>query len=139
LNDGLYGNDNSWLGNELGPTSGKVYAGVYFTERAKEISGIALGRDNLGGFVDRAAGNYLVEFTLDEFNAADDAAIDAASWTTIGIATAHLTGGVRTCGTATASTRWSSAPCGCGPSYITPSTSSSFWGSRRRMSSPTPS
>jgi hypothetical protein len=93
LNDGLYGNDNSWLGNELGATSGKVYAGVYFTGGTKQIDGIALGRDNLRQYEDRAAGAYLVEFTLEEFDFTDDAAADAASWAPVGLATAHLTDG----------------------------------------------
>jgi hypothetical protein len=94
LNDGLYGNSNSWLGNEPGPASGTVYAGIWFSGALVMIDGIALGRDNTGGFGDRAVGAYEIQVTLDEIDPSDDASIDAASWTTLGIAAAHLTDGL---------------------------------------------
>ncbi|MBI4584314.1 MAG: hypothetical protein HY717_09865 [Planctomycetes bacterium] len=94
LNDGFYGNSNSWLGNEPGPASGKVYAGIYFTDGVRRIRNLALGRDNTGTFGDRAVGTYLVQFTLDEFDPASDAATDAANWRTVGEATAHLSDGL---------------------------------------------
>ena len=93
INDGLYGNDHSWLGNEPGPASGKVYGGVYFTGGLKAIEEIALGRDNLGRYVDRAQGPYIIEYTQDEFDPSDDASTDGANWVVIGQASAHLTDG----------------------------------------------
>ena len=93
LNDGFYGNANSWLGNAPGPASGRVYGGIYFTAGTRVIREIALGRDNTGQYGDRAAGSYLVEFTLQEFDFTDDAATDAASWAPLGLASAHLTDG----------------------------------------------
>ncbi|HVR75105.1 MAG TPA: hypothetical protein VMT52_12265, partial [Planctomycetota bacterium] len=89
LNDGIYGNSKSWLGNEPGPSSGRVYAGIYFTDGLHEIAQAALGRDNTGEFADRAAGAHVLQYTADPFDPADDAAVEAAAWTTIGQAAAH--------------------------------------------------
>ncbi|MBI4584313.1 MAG: hypothetical protein HY717_09860 [Planctomycetes bacterium] len=90
LNDGLYGNPNSWLGNEEGLSSRRVYAGIYFTGGAKTIEEIALGRDNLNQYADRAAGAHLIEYTQDEFDFTDDAQVAAATWQVLGRARAHL-------------------------------------------------
>ena len=55
LNDGKYGNDHSWIGNESYDPN---YAGIKFSEE-KTISEIAFGRDNSPtNFSDRASGIY---------------------------------------------------------------------------------
>ena len=93
LNDGLYGNSQSWLGNEVGPVSGEVYAGIYLMDGPARVNGIALGRDNTGQFADRSAGSYVIQHTLDTFDPTDDASIDGAGWVTLGLAQDHLTDG----------------------------------------------
>ncbi len=59
LNDGLYGNPESWIGN-----SDYSFAGVKFAS-AQTIDRIAFGRDNLpaGALTDRDSGNYLIQYT----------------------------------------------------------------------------
>ena len=91
LNDGFYGNPNSWLGNEPGPISGKVYAGVYLTDGLHEIQGVALGRDNTGQHWDRTDGPHIVEYTEDELDPEDEGSTGSANWIALGIAAAHLT------------------------------------------------
>ena len=55
LNDGKYGNDHSWIGNESYDPN---YAGIKFSEE-KTISEIAFGRDNSPtNILDRASGIY---------------------------------------------------------------------------------
>ena len=75
LNDGLYGNPNSWIGN-----STNSFAGIAFPS-LRPITRIAFGRDNTGSFADRAEGLYTIQFTttLNPTNSTPDAA-----WTTIG-------------------------------------------------------
>ena len=92
LNDGVYGNSNSWLGNENGATSEETYAGIYFEDGPRFIDQVALGRDNLGQFPDRAVGCYAIQVTLDEFDWTDDAAVAAALWQSIGKGVDHLAG-----------------------------------------------
>ncbi len=75
LNDGIYGNSNSWIGN-----STNSFAGISFPS-LRSIGRIAWGRDNTGGFVDRAEGAYTVQYTT-VLN--PTAATPDASWTTIG-------------------------------------------------------
>ena len=86
LSDGLYGNATSWLGEAPGPVSGKVFAGIYFTDGDRELAQVAFGRDNTGVALDRTAGIYEIQVTQDAFNPADDAAVDGAAWTTLGFA-----------------------------------------------------
>ncbi len=65
LNDGEYGNSNSWIGLNTGAPS---FAGVAF-EQPFKIDRIAFGRDNGGEatvFTDRVAGVYTLQYTTDE-------------------------------------------------------------------------
>ena len=94
LNDGTYGNDNSWIAATPGASSGEHYAGIYFTDDARDIGGIALGRDNLGLAGDRVFGCYEVQVTPDEFDPVDDAAVAAAGWITVGEGAGHVTDGL---------------------------------------------
>lgn len=60
LNDQIYGNTNSWIGN-----SANTFAGISFAS-PQTIASIAWGRDNGGEaqvFVDRADGPYTVQYT----------------------------------------------------------------------------
>jgi hypothetical protein len=60
LNDGLYGNNNSWIA-----ASGESFAGIAFAE-ATTIAAVAFGRDNGGEatqFIDRYEGSYILQFT----------------------------------------------------------------------------
>ena len=75
LNDGLYGNSNSWIGN-----SEDSFAGVRFA-LPQTIERLAFGRDNTGGFADRADGYYLVQYTRD---ANPDETTPDTSWIDIG-------------------------------------------------------
>jgi len=75
LNDGIYGNPNSWIGN-----SEDAFAAVKFA-LPQQINRIAFGRDNTGQFLDRADGYYLVQYTKD-LN--PDASTPDANWLTIG-------------------------------------------------------
>ena len=78
LNDGVYGNPNSWIGNSAGS-----FAGIGFSS-LRQISRVAWGRDNTGSYSDRAEGTYIVQYTT-VLN--PNAATPAASWTTIGTIT----------------------------------------------------
>lgn len=75
LNDGVYGNANSWIGDSEASFAGLNFNGSY------AIQGVAFGRDNTGNFGDRAAGTYLLQYT----NVASPGAGTADSdWTTLG-------------------------------------------------------
>jgi hypothetical protein len=58
LTDGVYGNNNSWIGNSGSPGYAGVRFGGQFT-----INSIAFGRDNTGVVVDRMLGLYTLQFT----------------------------------------------------------------------------
>ena len=58
LNDGIYGNANSWIGNSL-----DSFAGVTFTSPST-IDRIAFGRDNTPFYADRSDGYYLVQYSV---------------------------------------------------------------------------
>ncbi len=75
INDGIYGNSNSWIGN-----SADSFAGISFPS-LRQIGRVAWGRDNTGGYSDRSEGTYTVQYTT-VLN--PNAATPAASWTTIG-------------------------------------------------------
>ena len=75
LNDGLYGNDFSWIGNSL-----NSFAGVTFTAPI-DIDRVAFGRDNTPFYSDRAAGYYLVQYSV--IPGANETTPDAG-WTDIG-------------------------------------------------------
>jgi hypothetical protein len=61
LNDGLYGNSNSWIGNgaigSSGPFAGINLNGLF------TIDGFAFGRDNTQFYRDRSDGTYTVQVT----------------------------------------------------------------------------
>lgn len=58
LNDGVYGNNNSWIGNSGNPGyAGLRFGGLY------TIRNIAFGRDNLGINLDRSLGLYTLQYT----------------------------------------------------------------------------
>lgn len=57
LNDGIFGNSNSWIGN-----SSPTFAGVALGG-PQTIESIAWGRSNTADFSDRAAGTYTVQYT----------------------------------------------------------------------------
>jgi len=58
LNDGLYGNNNSWIGNSGAPGYAGLRFGGLFT-----INSIAFGRDNTATFSDRTLGVYTPQYT----------------------------------------------------------------------------
>ncbi len=62
LNDGIYGNANSWIGSNPSPTLGKGFAGVAF-DGAHRIGRVAFGRDNLDQYDDRSVGKYILQYT----------------------------------------------------------------------------
>ena len=75
LNDGLYGNSNSWIGSAMDSWAAIDLGGLF------QIDGIAWGRDNGGegtAYTDRCMGTYTVQYTA----AADPQT--TSDWTTIG-------------------------------------------------------
>lgn len=78
LNDGLYGNEHSWIGN-----STDSFAGIAF-DRPYDIDSIAFGRDNGGEekqYIDRYVGQYVLQYT----RATNPGALTPDSdWITIG-------------------------------------------------------
>jgi hypothetical protein len=58
LDDGVYGNGNSWIGNSGNPGYAGIRFGGLFT-----ISSFAFGRDNLGVYSDRTLGLYTLQYT----------------------------------------------------------------------------
>jgi hypothetical protein len=75
LNDGSYGNSNSWIGD-----SKDSFAGVSFAS-PQTIERVAFGRDNTGDVQDRADGYYLLQYTT---VAKPDASTLDLSWADIG-------------------------------------------------------
>lgn len=84
LNDGLYGNGNSWIGGDTNEFA-EAFAGVAFAEETS-VSRIAWGRDNLQEFVDRWEGVYTLQFTqLDAVDATIVSTGDPATgWANVG-------------------------------------------------------
>jgi len=78
LNNALYGNSESWLGNAAGGPGG--YAGVKFDDHY-DIDYLAFGRDATGAFPGRSLGTYTFQFTRDDFDPNSLASVDAATWT----------------------------------------------------------
>ena len=76
INDGVYGNNNSWIGN-----SQNSYCAVSFGAELKTVRGIAWGRDNTGTFSDRTLGNYTVQYTT---TPNPSAATPESAWVTVG-------------------------------------------------------
>ncbi|MBN1344598.1 MAG: PEP-CTERM sorting domain-containing protein [Phycisphaerae bacterium] len=75
LNDGLYGNDNSWVAASAQSFVGVDLGGGFL------IDGIAWGRDNLGDYADRCFGAYTVQITTVD---SPNASTSDADWLTIG-------------------------------------------------------
>ncbi len=77
LNDGIYGNGNSWIGGDGDPAP--FHAGIMFSSLV-DVSSISWGRDNGGEaqeFTDRSLGTFTIERTLDP-------AGSPGSWETLG-------------------------------------------------------
>jgi hypothetical protein len=84
LNDGLYGNEHSWINDIPAPFAG-VSLGASIT-----VGYIAFGRDNTGVFTDRTLGLYTLQYT----NVPNpSASTPEASWTTIGTLDYQFAGG----------------------------------------------
>lgn len=93
LNDGFYGNANSWIGGNTNPFAPDIFAGVAF-EEATSIDRIAWGRDNGNDFTDacggqcedRSLGTYTIQFTqVDSPNEDTEATGDASTgWQSLG-------------------------------------------------------
>ncbi len=78
LNDGLYGNNNSWIAG-----SNNSFAGIAF-DRPYDINSIAFGRDNGGEaqqYTDRYVGQYVLQYTR---VANPNASTPDSDWITIG-------------------------------------------------------
>lgn len=75
LNDGTYGNANSWIG------SGASSAGIVFSS-GSTLASFAFGRDNLGTYSDRNAGTYNIFYTTD--NGLNSGNAMSANWTSVG-------------------------------------------------------
>jgi hypothetical protein len=83
LNDQLFGNAESWIGNTTG-----TFAGVSFGGTAVQVSSIAFGRDNNGVFTDRTLGTYTLQYTT-----AANPTNATTAWTTIGTLNYQSAGG----------------------------------------------
>ena len=77
LNDLIYGNSNSWIGNSPTP-----FGGINLGATAVTVQSFAFGRDNLGSFPDRNQGTYTVQTTT---VANPDETTPDESWETIGL------------------------------------------------------
>jgi hypothetical protein len=84
VNDGLYGNDQSWIGETVGS-----FVGVNLGETPLSIGRVAFGRDNTGGYLDRVLGVYTLQYTTVPN---PDAATPEESWTTLGSLTYESAG-----------------------------------------------
>lgn len=76
INDGIYGNNNSWIGTSLNSFVGVAFGGTYTIER------FAFGRDNTGTYSDRSAGRYLLQYTTDP---SPNAATPDSAWVNLGL------------------------------------------------------
>ncbi len=76
VNDGLYGNTNSWIAGSL-----DSFVGINLGATAVPIGRVAFGRDHLGAQTSRADGTYTVQYTTVPN---PTAATPDASWQTIG-------------------------------------------------------
>ena len=93
LNDGFYGNSNSWIGGDDNPFAPEAFAGVALAEPLS-ITSVAWGRDNGNDFADacggqctdRSPGTYELQFTrVDGPDADTEETGDAdTGWQTIG-------------------------------------------------------
>jgi hypothetical protein len=76
VNDGFYGNANSWIAGGAGS-----FIGLSLGVSPVPVNRIAFGRDNLGDFGDRLSGTYTVQFTTVPN---PDASTPEADWTSFG-------------------------------------------------------
>ena len=93
LNDGFYGNANSWIGADDNPFAPDAFAGIALAEPL-DITSIAFGRDNGNDFtdacggqcMDRSMGSYKLQFTLveDPDEETADTGDAATGWQDIG-------------------------------------------------------
>ena len=93
LNDGYYGNANSWIGGSNNPFRPIQFAGIRFAQ-ATRVQSIAWGRDNgnstsdaCGGqCTDRSLGTYTLQYTMVPTVGSDtvDTGDAATGWATIG-------------------------------------------------------
>jgi len=93
LNDGFYGNANSWIGGSDNPFDPDAFAGIALPEQQR-ITRVAWGRDNGNDFTDacggqcsdRSFGTYLLQFTQVDSPDEDTGATGDAStgWQDIG-------------------------------------------------------
>ena len=75
LNDGIYGNSNSWIGNGQSD-----FCGVAFAPPCT-IDSLAFGRDNTGAYLDRYTGTYIFQYTQ---TPNPNASTPDALWTSFG-------------------------------------------------------
>ncbi|MDP3849652.1 MAG: HYR domain-containing protein [Luteolibacter sp.] len=75
VNDGIYGNPNSWIANSL-----DSYVGINLGATPRPINRIAFGRDNNGLQSSRATGTYTLQFTT---TPNPDATTPDGAWQTI--------------------------------------------------------
>ncbi|MDB6174306.1 MAG: hypothetical protein JWL59_3617 [Chthoniobacteraceae bacterium] len=76
INDGVYGNSNSWIGNSF-----NSYCAINLGATPKTVQSIAWGRDNSGGYADRTLGTYTVQYTT---TPNPSASTPDSAWTTVG-------------------------------------------------------
>lgn len=86
LNDGLYGNSNSWVA-----ATDESFVGISF-DKAYKIGAIAFGRDNTGVYGDRYGGVYLLQYTCIAAPGVDTSDSD---WITFGAVDPSFSEGLR--------------------------------------------
>jgi len=89
LNDGFYGNSNSWIGRNPSSTLGKGFAGIDLGG-LHSVDSIAFGRSNTGSHTDRCLGLYTLQCTT--VPDPDETTPDS-DWTTIGTLDYQSVGG----------------------------------------------
>ena len=87
VNDGLYGNANSWIGDNPSPIAGVVFAGG-----ARHVGSVAWGRDNGNNSPGECCGGQLTDrtpgiYTLESLDPADN-----TTWVTLGTFDYHSNG-----------------------------------------------
>lgn len=94
INDGLYGNDHSWIGASANSSAGVALGGL------SNIIAVAWGRDNTGaGLTDRWVSQYTIQRTTvagtpDALAALTDTGDPATGWAGIGTVTCNFNGTV---------------------------------------------
>jgi len=85
VNDGVFGNPNSWVG-----VLGSSFVGINLGSSPVSLGQVSFGRDNLGSFTDRTFGTYTLQYTT---VANPDEATTEGNWITIGTLEYHSAGG----------------------------------------------